>query len=226
MAGRTFFCYIGQDDHLSFAVPNLAWDFESHAPTPGPQSLLSLRIIELETDPEILFVLALLFCIALNVRCWTVQTTCGPEVCSLFGSQCILKTFSLFVYLKNSSQFWIFLFALCIWVFGLQVCLWPTCMFGAHRDQDRCVRTPGTLVTGGCELPCDCLESNLGPLERASRVLNCWAVSPVPNSCFSLSRKLEICWQWTQFSVLIHVLCNYKPVSFVCVWGGELYVCL
>lgn len=60
MAGRTFFCYIGQDDHLSFAVPNLSQDFESHAPTPGLQPLLSLRIMELETDSEPLFALALL----------------------------------------------------------------------------------------------------------------------------------------------------------------------
>lgn len=105
MAGGTLLCGIGQDDHLSFAVPNLAGDFESYAPAPGPQLLLSLRIVELETDSEPLFALALLFCTTLNVRGLTPQTSCNPELCSCFGSKWILKTFELFAYLKNISQF-------------------------------------------------------------------------------------------------------------------------
>ena len=42
MAGGTLLCGIGQDDHLSFAVPNLAGDFVSYAPRAwSPLSALS-----------------------------------------------------------------------------------------------------------------------------------------------------------------------------------------
>ena len=34
-----------------------------------------------------------------------------------------------------------------------------------RRPEER-VRSQGTRVTGGCELPCGCWELNLGPLEE------------------------------------------------------------
>lgn len=81
---------------------------------------LSLRIMELETDSEPPFALALLLAQTLNVRGSTLQASCNPELWSCFVSKWVLKMSELFAYLKNNSQFRIFPFALCVWVFCLQ----------------------------------------------------------------------------------------------------------
>lgn len=63
-------------------------------------------------------------------------------------------------------------------------------MPGAYRGQKRAPDTPRSRVIDGCELPCDCWDSNQGPLGRVSRVLNHLAISPAPLVYFFVhSRK-------------------------------------
>jgi hypothetical protein len=40
------------------------------------------------------------------------------------------------------------------------------CVCIPHMCQERDIESPGTGVTGSCELPCVCWELNLGPLEH------------------------------------------------------------
>ena len=42
------------------------------------------------------------------------------------------------------------------------------CAPGAYRSQKRAALDPLTEVIDSCESPCECWESNLGPLEEQS----------------------------------------------------------
>ena len=48
----------------------------------------------------------------------------------------------------------------------------PACMYvhyvpvWYHQRSDEGLRSPGTAVTHGCDLPCGCWELNLGPLQE------------------------------------------------------------
>ena len=50
--------------------------------------------------------------------------------------------------------------ALHTWTSVYQVCAWCS-----HRPEEG-IRSPGTGVKGGCKLPCECWELNLGPLKE------------------------------------------------------------
>ena len=62
----------------------------------------------------------------------------------------------------------------------------PACMYMCHvhvvpmeaRDGGS-VRSPGTGVIDGCEPPCGCWESNLGPLEEQQMLLTAEPSSPI-----------------------------------------------
>lgn len=112
-----------------FAVPNLARNFESYAPTPGPQLLLSLSESWNLRQSQNLYLPWFCFLHNFELRGLTLQASCNPELWSCFVSKWILKMFELFAYLKNNSQFRIFPFPLCVWVFCLQhVCVLRACL--------------------------------------------------------------------------------------------------
>ena len=50
-------------------------------------------------------------------------------------------------------------------LFCLYVCLCTTCMSEA-KEASKFIRSLGTRITDGCELPYGCWELNLGPLEE------------------------------------------------------------
>ena len=51
-----------------------------------------------------------------------------------------------------------------MWVFCLQACLCTTCVPGTEEVKG--VRSPGTGVTGMCELSYRCWDLNIDPLEE------------------------------------------------------------
>lgn len=55
--------------------------------------------------------------------------------------------------------------------FCLHVCMSTACIPGAHGGQ-KALYPPGAGVTNGCEPPCGCWETNLGPPEKVTSVLS------------------------------------------------------
>ena len=96
-----------------------------------------------------------------------------------------------------NPHYWLFLkegwviyfYFLCVWVLCLHVCLCTPCMSGAHGSQKKGIRSPGTRVTVGCELPCGCWESNTGPLGEQSMLLTTEPSlhPPLPSGSFMFS---------------------------------------
>jgi hypothetical protein len=82
----------------------------------------------------------------------------------------IVKTISKIYCIKKSI---LFIFISCALVFCLHVCLCEG------------VRSPGTGVTDIYELPCECWELNLGPLEKQPALLTTEpSLQPPPKSIF------------------------------------------
>lgn len=88
---------------------------------------------------------------------------------------------SPWVYIESYQLLCLFLkLPLCVCVAYLYIFAPCTCC--AQGSQNRASDILGLeLHTDTCKLPC-CLKSNQGPLEEQPSVLNCWAISPAPNT--------------------------------------------
>lgn len=101
--------------------------------------------------------------------------TSVPEVHTILHVLCLLL-------LKMSNFVTIFLkrfiFILCLWIFCLCVYLCPTCTHGAHRGQNRTIRSTGAGVRDSCDRPYGCWEPSLGSLEQKQTALNHQTILP------------------------------------------------
>jgi hypothetical protein len=51
------------------------------------------------------------------------------------------------------------------------MCICVLCAWMVPTEEDEDIRSSGTVITNGCEPPCECWEPNLSPMEEPS-VLN------------------------------------------------------